>query len=726
MRISNTCTTGSSPSIYHDYYEVQNSGTATQPMIVCGVADAQGNLLIMDGTNAKAQSDVNTTPGGGIITLWPPSHFGYWQSRSAGPRYVSITGLDPRNANSTIPHYEPGSQTRMCENSGIGSGIVTKRHSRLGSLLFVAVALTIACLRAVPLFAADSVPRARLQEVNVPGTHPLGASAVDLARYGYQEQEYYASGTANRYRIKKPLDAATLVDSDHAYKARIVVRKPSDPKRFNGVVIVEWYNVSAGQDIDFCWGGSYDYLIREGYAWVGVSAQRVGIKQLNAWNPARYGTLSADASNDDPQGGTLDDRGDVLSWDIFSQVGAAILSHQGPNDPLVGLVIKRLIAAGESQSALRLTAYYNSIQPLHNLYQGFLYYDAAGSLRSEARVPAISVGTEFGAAFPAIAATGDTPFLRRWPVAGTSHVSFQEMDGYIDVETLRDGFLKSPDGKPVSLTQATPGCKQTPLWSRVPTELVLNSAYEHLDRWIKDGTAAPAAPQFERNPDGSLKRDADGALLGGIRMPQFAVPTGQNSGFNSGPGTCMLAGYHRDYSPAELTARYHDHAGYVREVDKATQEVLKVGFILPYDAEQIRKSANASNVFQKSGAGVNTDRRADSGIEVQELMRADASWNGVAYGAYPQGTAEPVVAKITIPAHQELNWHSHPMPSFAYVLSGEITVEDKEGNKKRFTAGDVMPETVNTVHRGMVGDQPATFIVFYVRTKGMPLSRLAE
>ncbi|MGC1424541.1 MAG: alpha/beta hydrolase domain-containing protein, partial [Terracidiphilus sp.] len=491
-------------------------------------------------------------------------------------------------------------------------------------------------------------------------------------------------------------------------------------------VVVEWYNVSAGQDIDFCWGGSYDYLMREGYAWVGVSAQRAGIKQLNAWNPARYGSLSAEASNDDPQGGTLDDRGDVLSWDIFGQVGAALLNHRGPNDPLAGLVIKHLIAVGESQSALRLTAYYNSIQPIHNLYQGSVYYDAAGSLRSDTKVPAISVGTEFGAAFPVIATVGDSPFLRRWPVAGTSHVSFQEMDGYVDVETLRDGFLKSPDGKPLSLTQATPGCKQTPLWSKVPTELVLNSAYEHLNLWINDGTAAPAAPQFERNADGTLKRDADGELLGGIRLPQLAVPTAQNSGFNSGPGTCMLAGFHHDYSSIELKARYHDHDGYAHEVDKATQEVLDAGFILPYDAKQIRQSANASKLFLERGGDVNTDRQAKGDIEIQELLRTDASWNGIAYGAYPVGVAEPVVAKITIPAHKELTWHSHPMPSFAYVLSGEITVEDDKGNKKHFTAGEVMPETVHTAHRGFVGDQPATFIVFYAGTKGMPLSQPAR
>jgi hypothetical protein len=245
-------------------------------------------------------------------------------------------------------------------------GIVMKMSSYVASVTVAATAL-LGNLTAALLFASDSVHPAEIREVGVPGTHPMDTAVVDLAKYGYAEQEYYASGTANRYRIKNPSGTATLVDSGHQYKTRIMVRKPLDPKRFNGVVVVEWYNVSAGQDIDFCWGGSYDYLMREGYAWVGVSAQRVGIKQLNAWSPARYGTLSAEASNDDPQGGTLDDRGDVLSWEIFGQVGTALLSHSGPSDPLAGFAIKHLIAAGESQSALRLTAYYNSIQPLHNL-----------------------------------------------------------------------------------------------------------------------------------------------------------------------------------------------------------------------------------------------------------------------------------------------------------------------------------------------------------------------
>ena len=187
----------------------------------------------------------------------------------------------------------------------------------------------------------------------------------------------------------------------------------------------------------------------------------------------------------------------------------------------------------------------------------------------------------------------------------------------------------------------------------------------------------------------------------------------------------MLAGLHRDFSSEELKTRYHDHSAYVREVEKATQDVLKAGFILPYDAEHIRQSAVASDV-PESGGDLGANSQADNGIKIQELLRADASWNGASYGSYPVGMAEPMVAKITVPAHKELTWHSHPMPSFAYVLAGEITVEDDHGNKKHFTAGEVMPETVRTPHRGVVGDQPATFIVFYAGTKGMPLSQPAS
>ena len=66
------------------------------------------------------------------------------------------------------------------------------------------------------------------------------------------------------------------------------------------------------------------------------------------------------------------------------------------------------------------------------------------------------------------------------------------------------------------------------------------------------------------------------------------------------------------------------------------------------------------------------------------------------------------------------------MPNAAYVVSGEITVEDKSGMKKHFSAGQVIPETVNTLHRGITGDTAAVLIVFYAGTAKMPLSQVGQ
>ncbi len=120
---------------------------------------------------------------------------------------------------------------------------------------------------------------------------------------------------------------------------------------------------------------------------------------------------------------------------------------------------------------------------------------------------------------------------------------------------------------------------------------------------------------------------------------------------------------------------------------------------------------------------INTDNVKTSGVTSETLLRTSSAWNNVPYQAYAEGVPELVVRKITIPAHGVLRWHEHPMPTAAYVLSGEITVEEPDGKTQHFAAGQVIPEPVNTVHRGVVGDEEAVFIVFYAGVKEMPLSK---
>jgi quercetin dioxygenase-like cupin family protein len=112
------------------------------------------------------------------------------------------------------------------------------------------------------------------------------------------------------------------------------------------------------------------------------------------------------------------------------------------------------------------------------------------------------------------------------------------------------------------------------------------------------------------------------------------------------------------------------------------------------------------------------------GIQVETILQSTTSWDGTAYPAYPTGQTELTVLKITIAPHTTLPWHTHPMPNAAYVQSGELTVEKAEGGETRkLVSGDVLPEMVNSSHRGYTGDQPVVLIVFYAGEKRMPLSK---
>lgn len=109
------------------------------------------------------------------------------------------------------------------------------------------------------------------------------------------------------------------------------------------------------------------------------------------------------------------------------------------------------------------------------------------------------------------------------------------------------------------------------------------------------------------------------------------------------------------------------------------------------------------------------------------LLKSTSSWDGTRYIRYPDGEPELTTLRITIPPRTILPWHTHPMPNMAYVLSGELTVEQRDGGQsKTIKAGDVLPEMVNIEHRGRTGDSPVVLIVFYAGIKGMPLSETAK
>ena len=171
------------------------------------------------------------------------------------------------------------------------------------------------------------------------------------------EEEFYVSGAADAYAT-----TGAKLASDVPYRTRVVVRRPVSQAEFNGTVLVEWQNVTAGYDLDALWNRRH---LREGYAWIGVSAQRVGVDQLRAWSPTRYGSLDVTG------GGAFTT--DQLSYDVFAQAAEAIRSP-GAVDLLGGLDVERVLAIGASQSAGRMAIYYNVVLPQEQpVFDGYAF-----------------------------------------------------------------------------------------------------------------------------------------------------------------------------------------------------------------------------------------------------------------------------------------------------------------------------------------------------------------
>jgi quercetin dioxygenase-like cupin family protein len=78
---------------------------------------------------------------------------------------------------------------------------------------------------------------------------------------------------------------------------------------------------------------------------------------------------------------------------------------------------------------------------------------------------------------------------------------------------------------------------------------------------------------------------------------------------------------------------------------------------------------------------------------------------------------------LTIAPHTALPWHTHPFPNVVYVLSGTLTLHDRASGKTLVIhQGQAVGESVDAVHRGETGDEPAVLLITYAGTPGVPTS----
>ncbi|GJD55649.1 alpha/beta hydrolase domain-containing protein [Methylobacterium dankookense] len=189
--------------------------------------------------------------------------------------------------------------------------------------------------------------------------------------------------------------------------------------------------------------------------------------------------------------------------------------------------------------------------------------------------------------------TADLPLpanVRMYDVAGSSHVNVLKADA----------------------------CRLPP--GRLDWAPVARATLVRLDQWVarnaappetrlmpvEPATGDPAVLQAPRNlPDAVVqvpKRDPDGNPIGGVRLPDIAVPLGIHGGQNAPltSFTCSLVGTYRPFARVQadggdgrpsLAERYRDRSDYVNRVHEAARAAEQQGFLLAEDVAVILNAA---------------------------------------------------------------------------------------------------------------------------------------
>lgn len=434
--------------------------------------------------------------------------------------------------------------------------------------------------------------------------------------FPYVSEEFFVEGSA-RDLLGSGADAA--------YKTRILVVRPQAAEDFSGTVVVEWDNVTAQAALNPLFMWDHPYLLREGHAFVSVSAQAVGVccspVSHNLWDPVRYGDLSHP--------------GDDYSFDIYAQVVEALRQDTASSDTGLGVIggldVTNVIATGTSQSAGRLHTFLDRIQGIHADNIDGVLLDAGGS-KTYSRppvIPTVHFLSEDGlsAAEPNVdgaSLMGTDNEYRLWEVPGASHAD-AEFSRYIEDGLYLTHILEAPplpwkqwDERRFSFRYGDDGlslragCQPLGFGDNTyPRRYAARAAMDQLIRWTAgdDAVDAPAKPaksegrsdnpkknqpaaeafvpsqppRVEYDAAGTPVRDGNRQIVGGVRLPQIDVPVADYLAT-----TCGLFGHTIGYDPLTLASLYPNTETYVSQMHDAIGRALDAGTMLEPEADELR------------------------------------------------------------------------------------------------------------------------------------------
>lgn len=447
----------------------------------------------------------------------------------------------------------------------------------------------------------------------------------DLSSQGFVEEEYLFTATGRIYDL--PPDGILRELGSGPYTTRIIVRRPTDPAKFNGAVVIEPLNSSAMADADLMWMFARDHFLQKGYAWIGITHKPVSGEALRRFDPVRYRTISfanplpAEARCPDLEiGPDAKDTEVGFQFDMLGQLGALVRSDSLDN-PLNGYAVSRVYMTGFSQTAGIARAYAVSVAPFLTrdggkpIYDGYVMGGHGPFSNLFNNCDEVYFGgdprlvvTPVGVPFIDVAVEGDVPvsrFLRRpdsdrapdlyrhYEVAGGTHSGeiFDKWGPRAD-DLKRAGVESGP--LKGCFPDATPP-------SQFPLNHAFNAIWQNLDEWVKSGTPPPRAKplKFTKTTDGSYAladhmvpvRDKVGNAVGGVRSVAVEVPTARWVGARDGAPLCLRAGYGEPLDAAALKKLYPSREDYLQKVEASVGELIRGRWLTPEDGALIIEEA---------------------------------------------------------------------------------------------------------------------------------------
>jgi hypothetical protein len=447
-----------------------------------------------------------------------------------------------------------------------------------------------------------------------------GVRLIQDLKQDYVEEEFLVSGEATVYTYNDPPVPEVIIpqDPDVPYTTRIIVRRPENSNKFNGTVVIEWWNSTAGFDTAPVWDPSAEFYARKGWVYVGVTNSTtslgflVGGCRLFGFLPPTCGTRYATLSM--PENGQ--------AYEMISQI-ANLLKSDSPENPLPeGFDVERIFHAGQSQQGGSMVTYATAFHfPVNDGY----FVQAAGNarpinfgpacgatgsdpypdctprltgsdrqVRTDLPVPVYRAQTEtdMSGVIGNNSRQTDTANFRYYEMAGTAHTTV-----HVDIEVLPP-LLFPPNGLSLEDTCLFP--INTIADGPVFGSMIYNAMWQNMEDTVTSGADPPHGDLIDV-AGGAIVRDGFGNALGGIRLPQMDVPIATYGPHNTvdlslplPPGIlgllnlfCVLTGTVTDFDAATLAALYPNNGAYQSPFSQATNTLKNQGFLLSQDSKRL-------------------------------------------------------------------------------------------------------------------------------------------